>query len=101
MSKRRPKRRNPAGGRGPKKAQPGKLQADPTLVNLLSQALAHGPASAQVVPGIGIAMDGQLLPIALRIRDRCQELGGDTDAHIERALPLAMQFAHPAAGGVH
>lgn len=81
MSRRPPKRRNPAGGRGPRKAQRGKLQANPTTVfcppysqvltggtvlphhAIHDGLLTNGPKRYRVL--VQVDHDGRLLPVAL------------------------------------
>lgn len=102
MSKRPQKRRRRSGGSGAsKKAQPGKLQADPTLVNLIAQAIQLDGEVAIELPGNVYAVRADLYPIAMAINRRCRELGGDTSRHIDLAVTHALAFAQPAAGGVH
>lgn len=89
---RRQKRRNRPGGGGFEKAQSSGLQADSRLVKLLETSLLLPGPCFEFIPGTtkAIVRDDQWM-IALSIRDRCRELGGEPKTHLHRALEYMAQ----------
>ena len=90
---RRHKRKTPRERTGASRnAQSGGLQADPKLVKLLDASLAMpGPCFAPIPGTTKLVVRDDLWMIALSIRDRCKELGGDAQPHMERALAYMAQ----------
>lgn len=88
---RRPKRRNPAGGRGPRKAQPGKLQADHTLVDVLFKILALPAGSVHLVDDRYLVSSPETWVLLDQMQARLVELGGDGRQHIDNALRMLQQ----------
>lgn len=88
-----PKRETPRGrGVASEGAQLGELQADSKLVALLQASLALPGQHIVEIPGTNqLGLSPECLLIALAIRDRCRELGGVQQVHIERALQTILQ----------
>jgi hypothetical protein len=66
--------------------QASSVQADSTLIKLMRNSLALPGTQVQELPSGAYLMTEALALNALAIRDRCAELGGDSNAHIEAAL---------------
>lgn len=82
---RRPKRQRPRGrAAGVGKAQVLSGPPDSKLVQLLSHAMALPAGSAQFV-GSAYVVSHEVWLYGQAMHERCRELGGDSDAHIERA----------------
>lgn len=102
MSRRSPKRRNPAGGRGPRKAQRGKLPPDPKLIALITQVwdLPDGHC-LQVQDSAG----KQGVMVTESFRDLCERIGVRarevSPRDPEAAIMAALAGLQPPAGGVH
>jgi hypothetical protein len=102
MSRRDRKRRTPAGGRGFEKTQPGKLQADPTLVMLLSQAIEMEDRHClMVVDSIGqhgVRVTPEFMEACRAAGERSQQVCPENPA---AAIRAALMVLLQSAGGVH
>lgn len=102
MSRRGQKRRNPAGGRGLGKAQPGKLRADPTLAALLSQAIElpdqHCLLVQDAAGRVGLQLSAEMVGLCQQAGALAQQI---SPADPGAALRAALMSLMPPAGGVH
>lgn len=93
---RRQKRRSRPGGGGFGKQQARAAQADHRLVKLLETSLALPDGEIVQIPGTtSYAVSDDCWLVALAIRERCKELGGVQQDHIERALQTILQGGAP------
>lgn len=90
MSRR--KRKTPRGrAEASKKAQSGGLRADSRLVKLLETSLLLPGEQIITLPDGRFAVGEDQWLVALAIRDRCRELGGEPKTHLHRALEYMAQ----------
>lgn len=74
--------RKRASGRHQARAQ----GSDATLRTLLANCLALPPGSVRMGDGLNIVATADFALYALAVRDRCLQLGGNSDVHIHAAL---------------